>query len=157
MNRRVFSAGNPVPPEPYSRAVVSGGQVFCSGTLGIDPATGKAAESVAAQTEQALINLADILSESGSSMRQLVKTTIYYVNTEDFATINEVYARHMPAPPPARSAVPCAILPGGLLFCIDAIATVALPGWSRRFRRSCRCFRGPPAWWRSRRGAGRSC
>jgi 2-iminobutanoate/2-iminopropanoate deaminase len=110
--------------EPYSRAIVSGGLVFCSGTLGIDPATGKAPESAAGQAEQALVNLAGILSESGSSMRHLVKTTVYYVSARDFAAINEVYARHMPAPPPARSAVPCSALPDGLLFCVDAIAAL---------------------------------
>lgn len=110
--------------EPYSPAVVSGGHVYCSGTLGIDPATGKAAETAADQAEQALVNLAGILAESGSSMRQLVKTTIYYVSALDFAAINDVYARHMPAPPPARSAVPCSALPEGLLFCIDAIAVL---------------------------------
>jgi 2-iminobutanoate/2-iminopropanoate deaminase len=110
--------------EPYSRAIVTAGLVFCSGTLGIDPATGKAPESAAGQAEQALVNLATILSESGSSTRQLIKTTIYYVSLRDFATINEVYARHMPDPPPARSAVPCSALPEGLLFCIDAIAVL---------------------------------
>ena len=110
--------------EPYSQAVVSGGHVFCSGTLGIDPVTGKALESAADQADQALVNLAGILSESGSSMRQLVKTTIYYVSPQDFAAINEVYARHMPDSPPARSAVPCSALPEGLLFCIDAIAAL---------------------------------
>jgi len=110
--------------EPCSQAVVSGGHVFCSGTLGVDPVTGKAAESAADQAEQALVNLAGFLSKSGSSMRQLVKTTIYYVGTRDLAAINEVYARHMPEPPPARSAVPCSALPEGLLFCIDAIAAL---------------------------------
>jgi 2-iminobutanoate/2-iminopropanoate deaminase len=124
MSRQVLGADAPAPPEPYSRAIVSGGQVFCSATLGIDPATGKAPETVTAQTEQALMNLANILSESGSSMQQLVKTTIYYVSTENFAAINEVYARHISDPPPARSAVPCSALPGGLLFCIDAIAAL---------------------------------
>ncbi len=79
--------------EPYSQAVVSCGQVFCSGTLGIDPATGKAPGSVTAQAEQALVNLADILLESGSSMRRLVKTTIYYVSTENFEAINEGYSQ----------------------------------------------------------------
>jgi 2-iminobutanoate/2-iminopropanoate deaminase len=108
----------------HSRAVVAAGLVFCSGTLGVDPATGKAPESAEDQAEQALANLASMLSESGSSMRQLVKTSIYYVSTADFAAINEVYARHMPDPPPARSAVPCSALPDGLLFCIDAIAAL---------------------------------
>jgi 2-iminobutanoate/2-iminopropanoate deaminase len=124
MSRQAVGAAAQVSHEPYSRAIVSGGLVFCSGTLGIDPATGKAPESAADQAEQALVNLAGILSESGSSTRQLVKTTIYYVSTRDFATINEVYARHMPDPPPARSAVPCSALPEGLLFCIDAIAAL---------------------------------
>jgi 2-iminobutanoate/2-iminopropanoate deaminase len=123
MSRQMASTV-PEPTGSYSRAIVSGGHVFCSGTLGIDPATGKALESVADQAEQALVNLAGILSESGSSMRQLVKTTIYYVSAQDFAEINEVYARHMPDPPPARSAVPCSALPEGLLFCIDAIAAL---------------------------------
>jgi 2-iminobutanoate/2-iminopropanoate deaminase len=124
MSRQVSGPAAQAAQEPYSRAVVSGELVFCSGTLGIDPETGKAPESAADQAEQALVNLASILSESGSSMRQLVKTTIYYVNARDFAAINEVYARHMPEPPPARSAVPCSALPEGLLFCIDAIAAL---------------------------------
>lgn len=124
MRSQVFSADAPAPLGPYSQAIVSGGLVFCSGTLGIDPVTGTAPESVAAQAEQALRNLAGILSESGSSMQQLVKATIYYVRAEDFAAINEVYARHMPDPPPARSAVPCPVLPKGLLFCVDAIAAI---------------------------------
>jgi 2-iminobutanoate/2-iminopropanoate deaminase len=124
MSRQAADAAAQASHEPYSRAVVSGGLVFCSGTLGIDPATGKAPESAADQAEQALVNLAGILSESGSSMRQLVKTTIYYVSARDFVAINEVYARHMPDLPPARSAVPCSALPEGLLFCIDAIAAL---------------------------------
>jgi 2-iminobutanoate/2-iminopropanoate deaminase len=123
MSRQVASTA-PEPTGPYSRAVVSGGHVFCSGTLGIDRATGRALESAADQAEQALVNLAGILSASGSSMQRLVKTTIYYVSAQDFAAINEVYARHMPDPPPARSAVPCSALPEGLLFCIDAIAAL---------------------------------
>ncbi|MGI5137789.1 MULTISPECIES: RidA family protein [unclassified Streptomyces] len=124
MKRKASSADSPASDEPYCRAVVSAGQVFSSGVLGIDPATGIAPDSVAAQAEQALINLTDLLSESGSSMQRLVKVTIYFVSTEDFAAINEVYARHMPADPPARSVVPCSALPEGLLFCIDAVATL---------------------------------
>ena len=70
------------------------------------------------------MNLANVLLGFGSSMQQLVKTTIYYVDTQDFAAINEVYARHMPDPPPARATVPCSVLPDGLLFCVDAIAAL---------------------------------
>jgi 2-iminobutanoate/2-iminopropanoate deaminase len=125
MRQQVFTADAPAPLGPYSQAIVSSGLVFCSGTVGIDPVTGTAAESVTAQAEQALSNLARVLSESGSSMQKLVKTTIYYVRAADFAAINEVYARHMPSPPPARSAVPCSCLPKDLLFCIDAVAAVS--------------------------------
>lgn len=125
MKEQSLSGGAATSHELYSEAVVSGGLVFCSGTLGIDPATGEATESAAAQTEQALRNLANVLSGSGSAMQHLVKTTIYYAESANLAEINEVYARHMPTPPPARSAVPCLALPAGQLFCIDGIATLS--------------------------------
>ena len=83
---------------PYSQAIVAGGFVFCSGTAGIDPDTGEVREGVRAQTEQALTNLAAILQAAGTSMDAVVKTTIFYTNVDDFATINETYAR-----PPART------------------------------------------------------
>jgi 2-iminobutanoate/2-iminopropanoate deaminase len=109
---------------PYSQAIVANGFVFCSGTVGIDPETGLLPEGVAEQTEQALLNLAAILEAAGSSVAHLVKTTIFYNNVEDFATINEVYALHMPDPPPARSAPANVVLPRGLLISIEAIATL---------------------------------
>src|SRR6187401_2936849 len=107
---------------PYSQAIVAGGFVFCSGTAGIDPATGVAAEGIEAQTEQALRNLAAVLEAAGASMADLVKTTIFYADVDDFARLNEVYARHMPDPPPARSAPANVRLPRGLLVSIEAIA-----------------------------------
>ena len=76
----------------------------------------------AEQTEQALTNLAAVLREAGASMADIVKTTIFYADVADFATINEIYARHMPDPPPARSAPANVRLPRGLLISIDAIA-----------------------------------
>ena len=105
--------------------VVAGGFVFCSGTAGIDPETGSIPEGIEAQTDQALQNLAAILKAAGASMTDLVKTTIFYSDVADFATLNEVYARHMPDPPPARSAPANVQLPRGLLVSIEAIA--ALP------------------------------
>ncbi len=113
---------------PYSQAIVAGGLVFCSGMAGIDPATGTIAEGIEAQTEQALLNLAAVLRAAGSSMKDVVKTTIFYANVEDFRLLNEVYARHMPDPPPARSAPANVRLPRGLLVSIEAIA--ALPASS---------------------------
>ena len=125
--RRISTENAPAALGPYSQAIVSGGFVFCSGTVGIEPQTGSLPAGVAEQTEQALVNLAAILEAAGSSFDQLVKTTIFYANVEDFATINEVYARHMPDPPPARSAPANVALPRGLLISIEAIATQ----WSR--------------------------
>lgn len=109
---------------PYSQAIAAGGFVFCSGTAGIDPATGLAAEGIEAQTDQALRNLASILRSAGASMNDLVKVTIFYADVDDFARINEVYAAHMPDPPPARSAPANVTLPKGLLISIDAIAVL---------------------------------
>jgi 2-iminobutanoate/2-iminopropanoate deaminase len=113
---------------PYSQAIVAGGFVFCSGTAGIDPVTGAVPDGIEAQTEQALRNLAAVLDAAGSSMDHIVKTTIFYVDVEDFARINEVYARHMPDPAPARSAPANVRLPHGLLISIDAIAVLPAGG-----------------------------
>src|SRR4051794_41709938 len=84
---------------PYSQAIVANGFVFCSGTAGIDPATGTAPDGIEAQTEQALRNLEAVLAAAGASLADLVKTTIFYTRVEDFAAINAVYARFMPDPP----------------------------------------------------------
>jgi len=107
---------------PYSQAIVAGGLIFCSGMAGIDPATGTIPSGIEAQTEQALLNLAAVLAEAGASINDVVKTTIFYADVEDFARLNEVYARHMPDPPPARSAPAHVRLPRGLLVSIEAIA-----------------------------------
>jgi 2-iminobutanoate/2-iminopropanoate deaminase len=109
---------------PYSQAIVAGGMVFCSGMAGIDPATGAVADGIEAQTDQALRNLAAVLSAAGASMDDVVKTTIYYANVKDFGLLNEVYSRHMPDPPPARSAPANVRLPRGLLVSIEAIAVL---------------------------------
>jgi 2-iminobutanoate/2-iminopropanoate deaminase len=107
---------------PYSQAIVAAGFVFCSGMAGIDPDTGEIADGLEAQTEQALRNLAAVLSAAGASMGDVVKTTIFYANVDDFGRLNEVYAKHMPDPPPARSAPANVRLPRGLLVSIEAIA-----------------------------------
>jgi 2-iminobutanoate/2-iminopropanoate deaminase len=98
--------------------------VFCSGTAGIDPATGIAGDGIEAQTEQALHNLAAILEAAGASMANLVKVTMFDADVADFARLNEVYARYMPDPPPARSAPANVKLPHGLLISIDAITVI---------------------------------
>ena len=110
---------------PYSQAIVAAGFVFYSGMAGIDPATGTIPDGIEAQTEQALVNLAAVLAEAGASMDDIVKTTIFYDDVEDFGRLNEVYARHMPDPPPARSAPAHIRLPRGLLVSIEAIAVLS--------------------------------
>jgi 2-iminobutanoate/2-iminopropanoate deaminase len=125
MTRQAVSSDQaPAALGPYSQAIVAGGLVFCSGTAGIDPATGAAPDGIEAQTEQALRNLAAVLAAAGASMADVVKTTIFYADVDDFARLNEVYARHMPDPPPARSAPANVRLPHGLLVSIDAIAAL---------------------------------
>jgi 2-iminobutanoate/2-iminopropanoate deaminase len=120
----VATGAAPAALGPYSQAIVAGGFVFCSGTVGIDPQTGRVAEGIEAQTEQALRNIAAILNAAGASMADLVKTTIFYADVDDFAKLNEVYSRHMPDPPPARSAPANVKLPRGLLVSIEAIAVL---------------------------------
>ncbi len=126
MRQAVSTDSAPAALGPYSQAIIANGFVFCSGTAGIDPATGAVAEGIEAQAEQALRNLDAILAAAGASLATLVKTTIFYQNVDDFAAINAVYARYMPEPPPARSA-PANVnlnLPRGLLISIDAIAVL---------------------------------
>ena len=125
MDRRAVSTDRaPAALGPYSQAVVAGGLVFCSGTAGIDPETGTAPDGIEAQTEQALLNLSAILEAAGASLSDLVKTTIFYADVDDFAKLNEVYSRFMPDPPPARSAPANVRLPRGLLVSIEAVALV---------------------------------
>jgi len=124
MRQAVSTDSAPAALGPYSQAIVANGFVFCSGTAGIDPATGAVAEGIEAQAEQALRNLDAILTAAGASLATLVKTTIFYQNVDDFAAINAVYARYMPQPPPARSAPANVNLPRGLLISIDAIAVL---------------------------------
>jgi 2-iminobutanoate/2-iminopropanoate deaminase len=130
MRQAVSTDSAPAALGPYSQAIIANGFVFCSGTVGIDPATGAVAEGIEAQTEQALRNLDAILAAAGASLATLVKTTIFYQNVDDFAAINTVYARYMPEPPPARSAPANVNLPRGLLISIDAIAVSVTPSAS---------------------------
>ena len=124
MRQAVSTDSAPAALGPYSQAIIANGFVFCSGTAGIDPATGAVAEGIEAQTEQALRNLDATLTAAGASLATLVKTTIFYQNVDDFAAINAVYAGYMPQPPPARSAPANVNLPRGLLISIDAIAVL---------------------------------
>ena len=119
----VTTSSAPAAVGPYSQAIVSGDLVFCSGQLGLDPATGDLVEGgVEAQAERALRNLAAVLDAAGVDLDDVVKTTVFLANIDDFAAVNAVYARHMPDPPPARSTFAVGALPKGGLIEIEAIA-----------------------------------
>ena len=122
LRQAISSDRAPAALGPYSQAIAAGGFVFCSGMAGIDPSTGAVPPGIEAQTEQALINLDAVLAAAGASLADLVKTTIFYADASDFDRLNAVYARHMPHPPPARSAPANVRLPHGLLVSIEAIA-----------------------------------
>ena len=108
---------------PYSQAIKASGLVFLSGQIPLDPATQQLiAGDVAAQTERVLQNITGILTAAGSSLSQVVKTTVFLKSMNDFAAINEVYGRHFSAAPPARSTVEVARLPKDVLVEIDVIA-----------------------------------
>ena len=122
---RTEAAPAPFQGAPYSQAVVAGGLVFVSGQLGLQPgATEMVPGGVTEQTEQVMSNLKAILESAGSSLDRLVKTTVYLQHLEDFGGMNEVYARHVGAEPPARATVEVAKLPSGALVEIEAVATV---------------------------------
>ena len=118
----IATTGAPAAIGPYSQAIVIDGLVFCSGQLGLDPATGALVEGVEAQAERSLHNLEAVLDAAGLSMADVVKTTIFLVDMGAFAAVNAVYGRFMPDPPPARSTVAVAALPKGGLVEIEAIA-----------------------------------
>jgi 2-iminobutanoate/2-iminopropanoate deaminase len=108
---------------PYSQAIKANGFVFVSGQVALDPATQQLTNGdVAAQTERVLQNLSGILKAAGSSLQQVVKTTVFLKNMSDFAIMNEVYSRHFTQAPPARSTVEVARLPKDVLVEIDVIA-----------------------------------
>lgn len=113
----------PVAAGPYSQAIRAGDLVFTAGQLGLDPGTGEfAAADVAGQAERALTNLAAILEAAGSGMDRIVKVTVYLAEIGDWPAVNEVYARLVPEPFPARSAFAVRDLPKGARVEIEAVA-----------------------------------
>ncbi len=118
----ISTGGAPSALGPYSQGIDAGGLVFCSGQLGLDPATGELATGVEGQAERALRNLAAVLDAAGVGWADVAKTTIFLADIGDFAAVNAVYASFMTDPPPARSTVQVGALPKGALVEIEAIA-----------------------------------
>jgi len=122
---RTEAAPAPFQGAPYSQAVKANGFVFVSGQLSLRPGDKDlSAGEIGPQTEHVFANLRAILEEAGSSLEQLVKTTVFLQNLDDFGGMNEVYSKHVGDTPPARSTVEVAKLPSGALVEIEAIALV---------------------------------
>jgi 2-iminobutanoate/2-iminopropanoate deaminase len=122
---RTERAPAPFAGAPYSQGIRAGDFVFVSGQVAVAPGTSEiAGETIQEQTEQVFANLRAILEEAGSGLDRLVKTTVFLSDFGDFAGMNEVYARHVGADPPARSTVEVAALPAGARVEIEAIAAL---------------------------------
>jgi 2-iminobutanoate/2-iminopropanoate deaminase len=126
MKREVIASEKaPAAIGPYSQAIKAGMFVFASGSLGIDPATGEfASGGVEAQTRQSLENLSAVLLEAGTSLENVVKTTVFLADMNDYAVVNAVYAEFFSGIPPARSAVQVAALPKAAEVEIEVIALI---------------------------------
>jgi 2-iminobutanoate/2-iminopropanoate deaminase len=119
----VMTSDAPKPIGPYSQAVISGGLLFASGQIALDPATGDVVPGdVAAQTERVMKNLIAVLKEAKMSPENVVKTTVYLADMADFPQMNEVYARYLGKEAPARSTLQAAALPRGVKVEIDLVA-----------------------------------
>lgn len=121
--RSILTADAPAPIGPYSQAIESGNLVFCSGQVAIVPSTGELIEGdIAAQADQALKNLGAVLEAAGLSYAAVVKTTIFLIDMNDFATVNGIYAKYFGDSKPARSTFAVAGLPKSARIEIEAIA-----------------------------------
>ena len=124
MTREAISTTNaPAAVGPYSQAIVAGDLIFCAGQGAIDPQTQDLRQgTVEEEMERTLRNLEAVLDAAGASFADVVKTTVFLADIDDFAAMNGVYARFFPDPPPARTTVEVAALPKGFKVEIEAIA-----------------------------------
>ncbi len=129
MRKTVRTDKAPAAIGPYSQAVRSGGFLFCSGQIPLDPATGKLVEGgIEEQTERVLMNLEAVLAAGGATLAAVVKTTVFLADLADFPAMNAVYGRYFPEDPPARATVQAARLPAGARVEIEAIARTEAVG-----------------------------
>lgn len=122
MKKQIATTKAPGAIGPYSQAIDAGSFVFISGQIPVDPATGNIPEGITAQTTQSLSNVKAILAEAGLSVDNVVKTTVFLADMNDFAAMNAVYAEVFTAPFPARSAVAVRELPKQVLVEVEVIA-----------------------------------
>jgi 2-iminobutanoate/2-iminopropanoate deaminase len=124
MKKQISAAGAPGAIGPYSQAIVSGNLLFCSGQLPINAATGEMPGDIKAQTRQSLENVKAILEEAGTSMANVLKTTVFLADMSLFGPMNEVYAEFFNEPYPARCAFAVKELPKQALVEIEVIAAL---------------------------------
>ena len=122
MNKTITAANAPAAVGPYCHAKLAGNTLYTSGQLGLVPATGELPAGVEAQARQALDNLSAVLAAAGMSCADVVKTTVFLADINDFAAINAIYAGYFTGEAPARSCVQVAALPKGALFEVEAVA-----------------------------------
>jgi 2-iminobutanoate/2-iminopropanoate deaminase len=121
----VKTSNAPAALGPYSQAIKAGGFVYTSGQIAIDPETGEFIDGgIAEQTDRVLKNVAAVLEAAGSSLDRVVKTLVFLADMDDFAAMNEVYAKFFPGAPPARSTVQAARLPRDARVEIETVALV---------------------------------
>jgi 2-iminobutanoate/2-iminopropanoate deaminase len=123
MKKAVETHTAPSAIDPYSQAIVHGDMVFCSGQIGLDPASGRIVDGgVEAQTRRVLENLREVLLAAGFTFANVVKTTVFILDLADFDIVNRIYGEHFESPYPARSTVQVSALPRNALVEIEAIA-----------------------------------
>ena len=124
MRQTIHAQGAPAAIGPYCHAKRCGDLLFTSGQLGLDPETGALPQGVQAQAKQSLANLGAVLAAAGMGFENVVKTTVFLANIDDFAAVNEVYGQVFAQDPPARSCVAVKTLPKNALVEIEVIAAV---------------------------------
>jgi len=117
----IYSPNAPQPIGPYSQAIFVGNMLYCSGSIPTHPVTGSIPEGIEAQAEQAIANLSEVLKSAGLGFEQVVKTTCFLANMDDFAAFNAVYSKYFISKP-ARSCVAVKTLPKNVLVEIELIA-----------------------------------
>jgi 2-iminobutanoate/2-iminopropanoate deaminase len=122
-HEHVLTQHAPKPIGPYSQAVITGHEVYCSGQIPIDPSTGEIVSGdVSAQAEQVISNLGAVLCAAGCTYADVIKTTLFLIDMNDFAAVNAVYEKYFGPTKPARSTVAVAALPRGARIEMDCIA-----------------------------------
>ena len=124
MKKEIATNNAPAAIGPYSQAIQIGNLLFTSGQIPVNPVDGTIPDGVVAQANQALTNVKNLIEASGASMDDVIKTTIFIANMEDFAKVNEIYAKYFTKPYPARSCVEVARLPKDVLLEVAAIVQI---------------------------------